>query len=94
MHFDCSLMIYREIKSATVRKLNLSQVSDLDDSVFCENFISPLYYFKIEDERSKIQVRIKPVEESKGSNSDLSEEQLKKLSATLTLMSPASMVRQ
>ncbi|XP_057299854.1 F-BAR domain only protein 2-like [Hydractinia symbiolongicarpus] len=43
-----------------------------------------------DEEGRKIQVRIKPVEESKGSNSDLSEDQLKKLSATLTLMSPST----
>lgn len=47
-----------------------------------------------DDERQKIQVRIKPVEETQGSNSDLSEEQLKKLSATLTLISPASMLEK
>ncbi|XP_066915204.1 F-BAR domain only protein 2-like [Clytia hemisphaerica] len=44
-----------------------------------------------DDDNQKIQVRIKPVEANKpGSNSDLTDEQLKKLTTTLTLMSPAS----
>lgn len=49
-------------------------------------------YFS-DDEQQKIQVRIKPVDESKKeSNPDLTDEQLKKLTTTLTLMSPASVV--
>lgn len=44
-----------------------------------------------DDEQQKIQVRIKPVTESKqGSDADLTDEQFKKLTTTLTLMSPAS----
>ena len=50
-------------------------------------------HFLTDDEQHKIQVKIKPVEASKpGSNSDLTAEQLKKLTTTLTLMSPASLV--
>ena len=48
-----------------------------------------------DDDQQKIQVKIKPVEVNKsGSNSDLTAEQLKKLTTGLTLMSPASVVGQ
>lgn len=59
-------------------------------------FLSHLHFVfvMLDEEGRKIQVRIKPVEESKGSNSDLSEDQLKKLSATLTLMSPSTVVSE
>lgn len=54
--------------------------------------IYTVFYF-VDEEQQKIQVRIKPVEETKkASNPDLTAEQLKELTTTFTLMSPASVV--